>query len=802
MIALVASCTEKETIQEEVVLDGIVCGFGMKSATIELELPLDKVSNAWYVYSPSEDTWLTHQIIPGEKSMWIMVDGNVTGAVRSSYIQVRCDNRTQRIVIDQDCEPTLELSASSVSMRYMECTRNVLVLNKDLVKDVKASISEEAASWCSATVRGDTIVVAAKENPTDQRRTAELVVSAVRSISGDSCRVVIPVQQDRFGESVAVEYSTDGGQTWLEEMPVGFSALKVRTNDGRPFSEDMLTQFKAIVTSAGTAAALDLSEALYDSDTFPAVFAGTSESPVLCLAGIKFPSNVTDIPEQAFINCKALKDVDLAGIRKIGAEAFRHCGIETLSIPNTVTSYGAYVFADNPSLKDVYYNTPFDPGSDKSNNMWTFYLEEMEIAEPQFVLTIGPDARYMPRTVLRHNNALVKIICEDAVFFRQYAFPYCDNLAEVEFRCTDEARIADNGVFGIASPWDSNMTLPGARVSDRRITVPAGLELAYSQNAVVKKLMEAGFTMDIPEVPAVPADVQYSTDGAEWTNDIPAAFTSLKVKANNSAKLTAFTLEEISKAIGAQSSPVSLDLSGLDFESEVFPAAFVGTESARFTKLGAILLPANIKQIPDESFKYCSGLKSVGLAGIVTIGNEAFRYCSLETLNVPNTVTQYGKYAFADNTTLREVYFNSPYDSGGKKESDGGVGDLFVFSVEDETAPAVLDFTFGPDATRVSRRFFSHCYCLKSLVFENLVIAHAYAFEACPYLERVEFKSTDSEGIADNVNTFCFTSAWGSKIETGSLSDERVIVVPDGLEDAYAASQPVKKLVEIGYTIQ
>lgn len=779
-------------------LDEIVCGFGMKSATIELELPMDKVSNAWYVYSPSSDTWLTHQIIPGEKSLWIMLDGNVTGAVRSSYIQVRCDNYTQRITINQDTEPTLELSAASVSMRYMECTRNVYVINKDLVKDVKASISEEAASWCSATVCGDTIVVAAKENPAAERRMAELVVSAVRSISGDTCKVVIPVQQDKFGERVAVEYSTDGGQTWLEEMPVGFTALKVRTNDGRTFSEDMLSQFKTIVTSSGTAATLDMSEALYDSDVFPALFAGTSESPEVCLAGIRFPSNVREIPEQAFINCLSLKEVDLTGIEKIGAEAFRYCGIETLNVANTVAAYGTYVFADNPSLKAVYYNSPYDPGSDKSNNMWAFYLDEVEVAEPQFVLTIGPDAKTLPRTFLRHNNALVKIICEDAVFFRQYALPYCENLAEVEFRCTDEALITNKTAFGTASAWDDGMILPGARARDKKITVPAECAATYAQNAVVIKLMEAGYVLDIPKVPV---DVQYSVDGTSWSDDIPAAFTSLTVKAKEGVALNTFTLQQIADAVAGQASPVSLDLSAVTFETAVFPNAFAGTESAPFTKLASIRFPSNITEIAERAFAYCSGLRSVDLAGMATIGTEAFRYCSLETLNVPNTVTKYGKYAFADNATLTQVYFNSPYDTGGEKEDAGGIGDMFVFYLADETVTPVLDFTFGPDATHISRRFMSHNFSLKSIVFENLVYSYAYAFEKCANLAKVEFKSEDTAGIADNT-VFCFYSPFSSSKLTGTNASEKIIVVPAGLEDAYRNSQPVRKLVEIGYEIQ
>ena len=152
MVLAVLSCEKEMEKYDEVVLDPITIGQNMKSAVIELEVPMDYVSNEWYVNSPTADTWLTHEIIPSTKSMWIMLDGNVSGEVRSSYIQIRCKGKMQKIIVKQDCTPILVLSRSTANFRYQGGNQTVKVSNFADVKDVEFELSD---TWCTAELTED-----------------------------------------------------------------------------------------------------------------------------------------------------------------------------------------------------------------------------------------------------------------------------------------------------------------------------------------------------------------------------------------------------------------------------------------------------------------------------------------------------------------------------------------------------------------------------------------------------------------------------------------------------------------------
>lgn len=496
VVLAVLSCEKEVEKYDEVVLDPITIGQSMESAVFEIEVPMDYVSNEWFVNSPTADTWLTHEIIPSTKSMWVMLDGNVSGIVRSSYIQIRCKGKMQKIIVNQDCAPVLVLGRSTANFKYQGGTQTVKVSNFTDVKDIEFELSD---TWCTAQLTDDSIVLTASENPVETRREATLTVKAKRAISGVEVSAAVSLSQDKFGQKPSYEYSVDGGQTWIEDIPATFSELAVRTNNGVKISSVDVLAYKTAIDSQTAPASLDLSAAEYETNAFPTdIFAGTAVKPNTTLKMIRFPKNVTSVGDAAFTYCLALETVDLTGIKVLGKETFRYSGLKTLYIPETLESYGTYVFADNESLTSVYYNSPFDPGSDKTYNMYTFYIDKTEVENPCLTVTIGPNVKYTPRTIFRHNNSLVKLICEGPVYFRQYAFPYCENLAVIEFHCADEAKVTSTSYFNIVSPWDESHTKAGARVpeSQRKVLVPAGMVETYAETSPVQRLTAVGYTVE------------------------------------------------------------------------------------------------------------------------------------------------------------------------------------------------------------------------------------------------------------------------------------------------------------------
>jgi len=307
---------------------------------------------------------------------------------------------------------------------------------------------------------------------------------------------------ERVGDGTL--YSVDDGTTWIPAIPTNMDGkLAVKTEEGSPMAVQTLDRIKNAISAQTVPVALDLSGVEFADVIFPVTFAGTEAAPNTYLKSIRFPSNVTTIAASAFLYCTAMTSVDLTGITTINDNAFRYCGLETLNVPSSVKTYGTYIFADNYSLTSVYYNSTYDKiSNNKADNMFTFYLTETEIASPSLIVTVGPDVTGLSRCCFRHNNALVKIIVEGASYFRQYAICSCENLAVLEYRCTDTEQLTSSRI-GFASVHANNNTeeYPGNNLdaSERKLIVPAGMAEVYGP-LLTKMIDPYGYT--IVEAPA------------------------------------------------------------------------------------------------------------------------------------------------------------------------------------------------------------------------------------------------------------------------------------------------------------
>ncbi|MBR0527272.1 MAG: leucine-rich repeat protein, partial [Prevotella sp.] len=77
------------------------------------------------------------------------------------------------------------------------------------------------------------------------------------------------------------------------------------------------------------------------------------------------------------------------------------------------------------------------------------------------------------------------------------------------------------------------------------------------------------------------------------------------------------------------------------------------------TYLKTVTLNAGTKYITDEAFKGCSSLKTVTLPnGLVYIGQRVFQNTSLETIDIPSSVTNIQSNAFVDCAKLKLVTVN------------------------------------------------------------------------------------------------------------------------------------------------
>lgn len=195
------SCKDDE-VQSETMFDDIVLNFSRTARTEQVDLPIDQISNYWHVYSPSTDQWLSWEVIPGHRSLYVYADGNTTGSIRSSYIMVRSGNLTQRILVNQDSDSRISLSQNRINLRYLISTETVKIQGTEEIDDLRATAESKSAGddgWLSVILEDNILHITAMTNPNDMAREGIVSVSGTRRISGETVSEIITVYQGRGG---------------------------------------------------------------------------------------------------------------------------------------------------------------------------------------------------------------------------------------------------------------------------------------------------------------------------------------------------------------------------------------------------------------------------------------------------------------------------------------------------------------------------------------------------------------------------------------------------------------------------
>ena len=88
--------------------------------------------------------------------------------------------------------------------------------------------------------------------------------------------------------------------------------------------------------------------------------------------------------------------------------------------------------------------------------------------------------------------------------------------------------------------------------------------------------------------------------------------------------------------------------SSITVEGKEYTVTSIGNDAFRDCSLTSVTIPNSVTSIGHSAFRECSSLPSVTIPNSVTsIGNEAFYGCSgLTSVTIPNSVTSIGSYAF------------------------------------------------------------------------------------------------------------------------------------------------------------
>ena len=154
----------------------------------------------------------------------------------------------------------------------------------------------------------------------------------------------------------------------------------------------------------------------------------------------------------------------------------------------------------------------------------------------------------------------------------------------------------------------------------------------------------------------------------------------------------------------------------------------IGGYAFKYCSVTSIEIPNSVKSIGEEAFRNCSALTSIKIPNSVTsIGNSAFRNCSgLTSIVIPSSVISIGESAFYGCSELKNVEINCA-------------------SVENwfSRLPSIQEVVLGDGVTSIGDYAFLGCTALTNIVIPNSVTSIGNsAFRNCSALTSIEIPNS------------------------------------------------------------
>ena len=435
-----------------------------------------------------------------------------------------------------------------------------------------------------------------------------------------------------------------------------------------------------------------------------------------------------------FVRKTKLKTLDIPdGVMRIGEREFYKCGALTrITIPSSVTSIRDSVFSGCSSLTSITI-----VGSVTSIDRYAFdgCSSLTSITIPDSVTSIGSHA-------FSDCSSLTSITIPDGVTsIGSHAFSDCSSLTSITI--PDGVTSIGNSAFSGCSSL-SNITIPDSvtgidnyafRDCDSLTSITIGGSItsigygAFSDCRLLKSI-------------TIPKGVT-SIDGCAFYGcssltsiTIPDSVTSMAEDAFEYCR----SIQEVH--IGNIAAWCAIDFFGSN-ANPLYCGAALYLNGELVTSLE---IPNSVTSIGDYAFLNCSSLTSITIPDSVTsIGEEAFSGCdSLESVTIGNGVTSIGSYAFHGCNSLTSITL------GGGVTSMGEHAFANCSWLESITIPNSVT-SIGEDAfrncdsltsvvisngvTSIGNRAFSGCGSLTSIIIpDSVTIIRDCAFQYCPLI--------------------------------------------------------------------
>ncbi len=365
------------------------------------------------------------------------------------------------------------------------------------------------------------------------------------------------------------------------------------------------------------------------------------------ISTVTIPSTVTEIGSNAFYSCYSIKSIILpTGLKSIKNEAFRGCGsLEGITLPEGLENIGSSAFQS--TFKDAGVDTVVIPDTVTSLGSSAFSGANIrQITVPASVKTIASG-------VFQNCKMLTKaVVSEGITSVGTSAFSGSGFLTDLTLPENSLTSIGD-GAFN--STGLSSVTIP-ASVTSIGVNPFVGGSLQTIRVAEGNQKYKAVNNMLVEcKDSKLYKVISYPCHGGD-TVTVPDQVEIIGISAFSSSGVKNMTVSDKVKVIEtsafAESKLETVDLPGslLEIGSSAFYYA---------QKLKAVEVPGRVTTIGQNCFSNCTALEEVKLGGdLVSLGNSAFAYCSKITeIALPDKITTIGNRAFYNCTGLKELTF-------------------------------------------------------------------------------------------------------------------------------------------------
>lgn len=461
---------------------------------------------------------------------------------------------------------------------------------------------------------------------------------------------------------------------------------------------------------------------------------------------VNFGEKVSVIPDNAFANCTALRNITIpTEVKQIGVKAFFNCSsLQSVTIPEGVTSIGGLAFNGCANLTVLNFNAKRCTGVTKVENGITY--SAFQACSGIKTVNIGEEVEILPEYMFQGCTGITKInIPKNVKQIGKHIFDGCEALASIYYnaeRCE---------IFSDAAQKTSIFT--------------------------IESLTSLLLGPDVKEIP------NYAFSGCTRLAGlvIPNGTERIgKFAFQGCTSLKKIVIPENIKDIGGGAFMGCLSLTDITYnaincinmktvENGVTISAFINAPATKIT------IGGKVEQIPDFAFYGCTMTKEIVWGkSLQKIGAMSFSHVNmLLNLTIPEHITSIGGGAFSDCENLTTVEFNAINCTAAFNLSSDSI--IYPFGGKNK----INDITFGKKVKTIPEGLFYGCDKVKLIeVTPGVTYIGALAFANCTGLTNIYFNAEKCETASGVVKDAVHGPFEGCTALAGVSFDDKVTIIP------------------------